>query len=81
MNVLSTLADLHIDPVFYCNDLGKEPGDDLNEVASSARSCTSIKEAVRFASNNNLMGLICSSRLLVCISKSLVCTGYSNAFF
>lgn len=51
-------------PVFYGNDLGKEPGDDLNEVASSARSCTSIKEAVRFASNNNLMGLICSSRLL-----------------
>lgn len=59
------LIYLNVDPVFYCNDLGKEPGDDLNEVASSARSCTSIKEAVRFASNNNLMGLICSSRLLV----------------
>lgn len=66
-------TNIGIDPVFYCNELGKKPGDDLNEVASSARSCVSIKEAVRFASNNNLMGLICSSRLLVSISGLLFC--------
>ncbi|KAL7276557.1 phosphate system positive regulatory protein pho81 [Rhizina undulata] len=51
-------------PVFYANDLGKEPGDDMDGIAASSTSSTSIKEAVRFASSNNLMGLICSSRLL-----------------
>jgi len=50
--------------VFYCNDLGKEPNDDLQGTASSTRSRTSLKEAVRFASSNNLMGIICSSRLM-----------------
>lgn len=59
------LADCCVDPVFYCNDLGKEPGDDLQGTASSTRSRTSLKEAVRFASSNNLMGIICSSRLMV----------------
>ncbi|KAG0132550.1 ankyrin repeat protein nuc-2 [Tuber indicum] len=51
-------------PVFYCNDLGKEPNDDLQGTASCTRSRTSLKEAVRFASSNNLMGIICSSRLM-----------------
>jgi CDK inhibitor PHO81 len=62
-------------PVFLCNDLGRD-----GEVAgsfsiqSSGRRTTSIKEAVRIAQNNNFMGLICCSRLLVSIIlTSFVC--------
>lgn len=61
-------------PVFLCNDLGQE-----SEVAwsvavrSSGRRTTSIKEAVRIAQNNNFMGLLCCSRLLV----SFVLSGIS----
>jgi CDK inhibitor PHO81 len=53
-------------PVFLCNDLGQEgavAGNTL--IQSSGRRTTSIKEAVRIAQNNNFMGLICCSRLLV----------------
>lgn len=54
-------------PVFLCNDLGRE-GETAGAkaVQSSGRRTTSIKEAVRIAQNNNFMGLICNSRLLVC---------------
>ena len=54
--------------VFLCNDLGHEGGKAgvSNAVSSSGRRTTSIKEAVRTAQNNNFMGLICVSRLLVC---------------
>lgn len=53
-------------PVFLCNDLGRLPDTSTSiEVKSSGRRTTSIKEAVRIAQNNNFMGLICSSRLLV----------------
>ncbi|KAK0747517.1 hypothetical protein B0T21DRAFT_278089 [Apiosordaria backusii] len=47
-------------PVFLCNDLGKS-----GEVAggNTTRSI-SIKDAVRTAQSNNLMGLICCERLL-----------------
>ncbi|KAI1817144.1 hypothetical protein GGS20DRAFT_102228 [Poronia punctata] len=52
-------------PVFLCNDLGR---DDVmpapNVVQYSGRKTFSVKEAVRIAQNNNLMGLICSARLL-----------------
>lgn len=53
-------------PIFLCNDLGPE-GNVAGSAAtqSSGRRTTSIKEAVRIAQNNNFMGLICSSRLLV----------------
>jgi CDK inhibitor PHO81 len=53
-------------PVFLCNDLGRE-GEAAGSLAiqNSGRRTTSIKEAVRTAQNNNFMGLICSSRLLV----------------
>ena len=53
-------------PVFLCNDLGRE-GESAGSAAiqTSGRRTTSIKEAVRTAQNNNFMGLICSSRLLV----------------
>ncbi|KAI0518210.1 hypothetical protein F5B22DRAFT_76731 [Xylaria bambusicola] len=52
-------------PVFLCNDLGREetmlaP----NVIQSSGRRTFSVKEVVRIAQNNNLMGLICSGRLL-----------------
>lgn len=55
-------------PVFLCNDLGREgePGQQLG-VEISGRRTTSIKESVRVAKNNNFMGLICCSRLLVCL--------------
>lgn len=53
-------------PVFLCNDLGRLPDTSTSiEIKSSGRRTTSIKEAVRIAQNNNFMGLICSSRLLV----------------
>ena len=53
-------------PVFLCNDLGRE-GERAGAVSiqSSGRRTTSIKEVVRIAQNNNFMGLICNSRLLV----------------
>jgi CDK inhibitor PHO81 len=53
-------------PVFLCNDLGHEGEiDGSTAIKSSGRRTTSIKEAVRIAQNNNFMGLICNSRLLV----------------
>lgn len=66
-------------PVFLCNDLGPE-GDrqeTSNVTQSSGRRATSIKEAVRIAQDNNFMGLICSSRLLV--SPVPVCFKSSHA--
>lgn len=53
-------------PVFLCNDLGRE-GETVGSTAvdTSGRRTMSIKEAVRIAQNNNFMGLICNSRLLV----------------
>lgn len=59
-------------PVFLCNDLGRE-GDIHSTLSthSSGRRTTSIKEAVRIAQNNNFMGLICCSRLLVRLLPSL----------
>lgn len=52
-------------PVFLCNDLGREGAlvSDGSSVASDGRRTTSVKEAVRVAKDNNLMGLICCSRL------------------
>lgn len=58
-----------IDPVLLGNELGADPIDataDSHKVHSSGRTTVSVKEAVQIAQNNNLMGLICSSRLLVC---------------
>ncbi|KAI0101840.1 hypothetical protein GGR51DRAFT_304943 [Nemania sp. FL0031] len=52
-------------PVFLCNDLGREemmPAP--NVIQSSGRRTFSVKEVVRIAQNNNLMGLVCSARLL-----------------
>lgn len=58
-------------PVFLCNDIGRE-GEMAGSQAiqSSGRRTTSIKEAVRTAQNNNFMGLICSSRLLVSLRST-----------
>lgn len=53
------------DPVFYCNDLGNDSIGDPVDVRFAPRRSISIKEAVTFASSNNLMGIICSSKLLV----------------
>jgi CDK inhibitor PHO81 len=53
-------------PVFLCNDLGRD-GEVAGAIQNSGRRTTSIKEAVRIAQNNNFMGLICSSRLLVSV--------------
>ncbi|GME28098.1 hypothetical protein GTA08_BOTSDO01131 [Neofusicoccum parvum] len=54
-------------PVLLGNELGADPIDataDSHKVHSSGRTTVSVKEAVQIAQNNNLMGLICSSRLL-----------------
>jgi hypothetical protein len=58
------------DPVLLCNDLG-QISDFTREVEanpaiqSSGRASISIKEAARIAQNNNFMGLVCRSSLLV----------------
>jgi CDK inhibitor PHO81 len=58
-------------PIFLCNDLGCEgKAAGSPAVPSSGRRTTSIKEAVRTAQNNNFMGLICCSRLLVSCLQS-----------
>lgn len=67
-------ADKPVDPVLLGNELGADPIDaavDSQKVHSSGRTTISVKEAVQVAQNNNLMGLICSSRLLVRFSFSL----------
>ncbi|KAF8474962.1 ankyrin repeat protein nuc-2 [Kalaharituber pfeilii] len=51
-------------PVFYCNDSGNEPIQEPVGVGFSRRGSVSIKEAVSFAASNNLMGIICSLKLL-----------------
>ncbi|KAI1820968.1 hypothetical protein F4861DRAFT_30613 [Xylaria intraflava] len=52
-------------PVFLCNDLGRdEVMAAPNVIQSSGRRTFSVKEVVRIGQNNNLMGLICSARLL-----------------
>lgn len=65
-------------PVFLCNELGREDESmpAPNVIQSSGRGTLSVKEAVRIATSNNLMGLICCSRLLVCktLSFSVVLT-------
>lgn len=53
-------------PVFLCNELGREEVMAAPDViVGSGRGEMSVKEAVRIATSNNLMGLMCSSRLLV----------------
>ncbi|KAK7732933.1 phosphate system positive regulatory protein pho81 [Botryosphaeria dothidea] len=62
----STANEL-VDPVLLGNELGADPinaAADSQKVHSSGRTTISVKEAVQVAQNNNLMGLICSSRLL-----------------
>lgn len=56
-----------VDPVLLCNELGASAviPSDSHRVQSSGRTTISVKEAVNIATNNNFMGLICSSRLLV----------------
>ncbi|KAK3112684.1 phosphate system positive regulatory protein pho81 [Teratosphaeriaceae sp. CCFEE 6253] len=55
-------------PTLLCNELGVIPTldsrSDTSMVSSCGRTSISIKEAVRIAQSNNLMGLICTSRLL-----------------
>lgn len=58
------------DPVLLCNDLGQisdftREVDVQPAIQSSGRASVSIKEAARMAQNNNFMGLICRSSLLV----------------
>ena len=45
---------------------GEESIDELPKYSSSGHNSFSIKEAVRIAQSNNFMGLMCTSRLLVC---------------
>jgi CDK inhibitor PHO81 len=53
-------------PVLLCNDLGRGGVDSpLAARGDDGRNNCSVKEAVRVAKDNNLMGLICSSELLV----------------
>lgn len=59
-------------PVFLCNDLGREdvsmaPPQMIAAAANHGRRSSSIKEVVRTAQNNNFMGLLITSRLLVSV--------------
>ena len=60
-------ADMGSDPVLLCNDLGVEQKIEgkSSVIESCGQGSFSVKEAVRIAQSNNLMGLICNSRLLV----------------
>lgn len=62
-----------LDPVLLCNELGADASlsssNQSQTVQSSGRTTISVKEAVQIAKDNNFMGLICSSRLLVSSSK------------
>jgi CDK inhibitor PHO81 len=61
-------------PVFLCNDLGREYTFSApNVIQSSGRRSASIKEVVRIAQSNNLMGLMCYSQLLVSPFLSYCC--------
>lgn len=51
-------------PVFLCNDLGGQQ-QRLQDGEVAQQRASSIKDAVRTATSNNLMGLICCDRLLV----------------
>ncbi|KAF2769666.1 ankyrin repeat protein nuc-2 [Teratosphaeria nubilosa] len=57
-------------PILLCNELGVAPTTNgqrranPNMIANCGRASMSIKEAVRVATSNNFMGLICTSRLL-----------------
>jgi hypothetical protein len=57
-------TDVDIDPVLLCNELGAD-SNGSHTVESSGRTQISVKDAVQIARDNNFMGLICSSRLLV----------------
>lgn len=64
-------------PVFLANDLGREevsmaPPQMIAAAANHGRRSSSIKEVVRTAQSNNFMGLMVSSRLLVCSSLPLL---------
>lgn len=64
------MANVLLDPVLLCNDLG-QIGDFTREasisttIKSDGHTSMSIKEAARIAQSNNFMGLICRSSLLV----------------
>jgi hypothetical protein len=64
-----------IDPVLLCNELGADgllSATTSGTVPISNRTTISIKEAVQIAQNNNFMGLMCSSKLLVSHSTLLL---------
>lgn len=57
-----------------CNELGAGSVENgSHAVESSGRTQISVKDAVQIARDNNFMGLICSSRLLVrtCLYSSI----------
>ena len=65
----STNPTSQIVPVLLCNDLGAPiPPYDADpydyRITSDGKSSMSIKEAVRVAETNNLMGLVCRSQIL-----------------
>ena len=70
-DVQASATDTYTDPVLLCNELGADssqsPSGNTHIVQSSGRTTISVKEAVQIARDNNFMGLICSSRLLVSI--------------
>lgn len=67
-------------PVFLCNDLGRgevsmaPPPMMIAAAANHGRRSSSVKEVVRTAQSNNFMGLMVSSRLLVCDVVALPCS-------
>lgn len=70
----SLCTDCDLDPILLCNELGADtpvfPPVQSQTVLSSGRTGISVKEAVQIARDNNFMGLICSSPLLVSLLYS-----------
>jgi CDK inhibitor PHO81 len=70
--ILLSILTSFLDPVFLCNELGADAAfassTPSHTVQSSGRTRISVKEAVQIARDNNFMGLICSSKLLVSAS-------------
>ena len=56
---------METDPVLFSNDTAKSALDIFGASVDGVSSSSSVKDAVRFSSGNNLMGLICPSSLLV----------------
>lgn len=65
MRTIANFCDHLTDPVFFSNCSEVPSSTEASQDIQDVSTVCSMKDAVRFASSNNLMGLICPSYLLV----------------